>query len=371
MRSENPRHISVLDRLLKDRRAIVGLSILCIVFATCVGTMWFTFGSSGVGTDAAIARYNTGEASNGRAAPAWSLFGLLGTDELGRSLLYRCLAGGGISLSIGLLATAVSVGIGTIYGAAAGYLGGKIDALLMRIVDVLYGLPYVLLVVLLAVASDAVKDEYVTRAQERAALVVEFAREERPQLIASSKKDVEAALSADSKFRSTLEDRALFVKPPREISPTIRTLLDLSTLLIAIAGVSWLTTARVIRGQVLSLKAMPFVEAAAALGASRTRIFLRHLLPNLLAPVIVYATLTVPQAILQESFLSFLGIGVKPPMPSWGGLAARGVEELNPYRSDWWLLAFPCGLLAITLLALNFVGEALREAADPKSRSRG
>jgi oligopeptide transport system permease protein len=360
----------VLDRLIGDRRAIVGVSILGLVLIACIGTLWFTFGTSGLGSEGSIPRYNAGEAANGRMAPQWSLFGLFGTDELGRSLLYRCLAGGGISLSIGLLATAVSVGIGTIYGAAAGYLGGKLDALLMRIVDVLYGLPYVLLVVLLAVASDAVKDEYVSRAKERSALVFELAREQHPHLVEASKVEVEAALRSDATLRASLEDRALAIKPPREISPMTRTMLDLSTLLVAIAGVSWLTTARVIRGQVLSLKAMPFVEAAQALGASRTRIFLRHLLPNLLAPVIVYATLTVPQAILQESFLSFLGIGVKPPIPSWGALAARGVEELNPYRSDWWLLVFPCGLLAITLLALNFVGEALREAADPKSHGR-
>jgi ABC-type dipeptide/oligopeptide/nickel transport system permease subunit len=128
--------------------------------------------------------------------------------------------------------------------------------------------------------------------------------------------------------------------------------------------------ARVIRGQVLSLKSQPFVEAARALGLSRRRIFVRHLLPNLMGPIIVYATLTVPQAILQESFLSFLGIGVKPPLPSWGNLAADALVELNPYESNWWLLAFPCLLLGSTLLALNFVGEGLREALDPKRARR-
>jgi oligopeptide transport system permease protein len=144
----------------------------------------------------------------------------------------------------------------------------------------------------------------------------------------------------------------------------------MATLLIAIGGVSWLTMARVIRGQVLSLKQQPFIEAARALGLSTPRIFFRHLLPNLVGPIIVYATLTVPQAILQESFLSFLGIGVKPPLPSWGNLAAEGLVELNPYQSNWWLLLFPCLLLAITLLSLNFLGEGLRDALDPK-RSRG
>jgi ABC-type dipeptide/oligopeptide/nickel transport system permease subunit len=124
--------------------------------------------------------------------------------------------------------------------------------------------------------------------------------------------------------------------------------------------------ARVVRGQVLSLKAQPFMEAARAIGVPFHRVFLRHLLPNLVGPIVVYATLTVPQAILQESFLSFLGIGVKPPLPSWGSLAADGLDQLNPVESRWWLLLFPCLLLGLTLLALNFVGEGLREALDPK-----
>ena len=128
--------------------------------------------------------------------------------------------------------------------------------------------------------------------------------------------------------------------------------------------------ARVIRGQVLSLKAQPFMEAARAMGAPVHRQLLRHLLPNLIGPIVVYATLSVPQAILQESFLSFLGIGVKPPLPSWGNLAADGLSELNPYKSHWWMLLFPCLFLATTLLALNFVGEGLREAFDPKRARR-
>ena len=137
-------------------------------------------------------------------------------------------------------------------------------------------------------------------------------------------------------------------------------------LLVAIGGVSWLTMARVVRGQVLSLKGQPFIEAARAMGVGWFGQFHRHLLPNLVGPIIVYATLMVPQAILQESFLSFLGIGVKPPLPSWGNLAAEGLPELNLYKSYWWLLAFPCLLLGSTLLALNFVGEMLRERFDPK-----
>jgi oligopeptide transport system permease protein len=145
--------------------------------------------------------------------------------------------------------------------------------------------------------------------------------------------------------------------------------INVVTMLIAIGGVSWLTMARVVRGQVLSLKARPFMEACRAIGVPLHRQFLRHLLPNLLAPIIVYATLTVPTAILSESFLSFLGIGVKEPLPSWGNLAADGLSELNIVRARWWLLLFPCSLIALTLLALNFLGEGLRERFDPRQRT--
>ncbi|MDX9912021.1 MAG: ABC transporter permease [Phycisphaerales bacterium] len=257
--------------------------------------------------------------SEGEGAAAlrahWSGYAL-GTDLLGRSLLIRLLAGGGVSLVVGIAAAAISVVIGTLYGSIAGYAGGKTDAVMMRIVDILYGLPYILLVVLLAVASDAMIERHFAGVDSRT-----------------------------------------------------RTLLDLLVLLSAIGGVSWLTMARVVRGQVLSLKNQPFVEAARAVGAGPGRIFRAHLLPNLVGPIVVYATLTVPQAILQEAFLSFLGIGVEPPLPSWGNLAAEGLGELNAYRSNWWLLVMPCVMLGLTLLALNFVGEGLREALDPKRRA--
>jgi len=248
-------------------------------------------------------------------------FYLLGTDKLGRDLLTRCLAGGGVSIGIGIAAAAMSVVIGTLYGAMAGYIGGRTDAFMMRVVDILYGLPYLLFVVLLAVSGDAL-------------------------------------ISAFEKQQG------------RELSEGARSALEVLILLAAIGGLSWLTMSRVIRGQVLSLKAQPFMEAARAMGVPVRRQFIRHLLPNLLGPIIVYATLTVPQAILQESFLSFLGIGVRPPLPSWGNLAADGLIELNPVRFRLWLLIAPCVLLAVTLLALNFVGEGLREAFDPKRAKR-
>lgn len=241
---------------------------------------------------------------------------LLGTDRHGRDLLIRLLTGGGISLAIGLAAAGISVIIGTLYGTISATIGGRTDAVMMRIVDVLYGLPYVLLVVLLAVAVDG---------------------------FLQSREDV--------------------------LDPGTRQVINVLTLIVAIGGVSWLTMARVIRGQVLSLKEQPFMEACRAIGVSPMRQFMRHLLPNLMGPIIVYATLTVPQAILQESFLSFLGIGVQPPLPSWGNLAAEGLSELNPVRTRWWLLLWPCVLLAVTLLSLNFVGEGLRSALDPRRRN--
>jgi oligopeptide transport system permease protein len=296
---------------------------------------------------------------------------LLGTDLLGRSLLVRALTGGGISLGIGIAAACLAILIGTVYGSVSAYAGGKVDAVMMRIVDVLYGLPYILLVVLLAVASDAALDEYISRNGARAGWVHrEAAQVARAEGLPTRWEQVNRLLAERPALKTELEAKARAVLPPREISEGRRNAFDVLILLTAIAGVSWLTMARVIRGQVLSLKRQPFMEAARALGIPLWAQFLRHLLPNLMGPIIVYGTLTVPVAILQESFLSFLGIGVKPPLPSWGNLAADGLKELNVYKSDWWLLAFPCLLLGSTLLALNFVGEGLREAFDPKRARR-
>lgn len=291
----------------------------------------------------------------------------LGTDKLGRSVLVRVLTGGGISLGIGIAAALISVTIGTLYGVIAGYAGGKVDAFMMRIVDIIYGLPYILLVVLLAVAGDALVENYVSKQGPRRAYVVQRASEvAKEQGVDSANKTVTEFLIDNPDIKASLDAEARDAIPSKELSTGARTTIDITILLVAIGGVSWLTMARVIRGQVLSLKAQPFMEAARAIGVPLHRQFLKHLLPNLLGPIIVYTTLTVPQAILQESFLSFLGIGVKPPLPSWGNLAADGLEAINKHRSEWWMLAFPCILLGLTLLALNFVGEGLREAFDPK-----
>ena len=296
---------------------------------------------------------------------------LLGSDLAGRSLFYRCLAGGGISLAIGIAAAFLSVLIGTLYGAIAGYAGGLVDGVMMRIVDILYGLPYVLIIVLLAVASDAAMDEYTTRDHARSRWVH---REAAAVALATGADagyaGVERMLREDPALRESLRRRAEAEIPAHRVGQGSRQVYSVVVLLVAIGGVSWLTMARVVRGQVLSLKNQPFMEAARAMGVGWFGQFRRHLLPNLAGPIIVYATLTVPQAILQESFLSFLGIGVRAPLPSWGNLAAEGLSELNSYTSYWWLLVFPCVLLAGTLLALNFVGEGMREALDPKRARR-
>lgn len=406
--------------LTRSVSGLIGMGVLAFMLVACLGTLFWTTAPSTESGSVGIPRYNAGTTTASRLPPSWApanpsqaerLNGLvdgqivervaaahrlapehatrhvdgpiaeelkphwpkwfLGTDVLGRSLLVRVLTGGGISLTIGVAAALLSVFIGTTYGAIAGYAGGRVDAVMMRIVDVLYGLPYVLLVVLLAVAGDAMVDEYTTRAKAK----TEYVRGHAAELLRTRGEgdgfaQVERLLSTDTQLRDTLNAEAAVRFPARALSSGGRMRLDILTLLLAIGGVSWLTMARVVRGQVLSLKTLPFVEAARALGASRARIFVRHLLPNLMGPIVVYATLTVPQAILQESFLSFLGIGVKPPLPSWGNLAAEGLSELNPVQSNWWLLLFPCILLSATLLSLNFVGEGLREALDPKRARR-
>ena len=240
----------------------------------------------------------------------WRLFG---TDIQARSLLGRCLFGGVISLAIGLAAAAISVVLGVTVGLLAGYRGGWVDSLLMRLVDVLYGLPYILQVILFRIAFQ----DMFSRARWLGAMGA-----------------------------------------------------NLIVLFLAIGLVSWLTMARVIRGQVLSLRSQPFVEAARAAGVTEWGIFVRHLLPNLTGPIIVYTTLIIPSAILQESFLSFLGVGIQAPLPTWGSLASEGLQpSLNSLHSDWWLLLFPCTLLAVTLLSLNFLGDGLRDVFDPKKEA--
>lgn len=351
------------------------LLLACIVLPCVLGAPW-AFGSSAGGAP----RYRAEDLSGTRVPPWWAAPAhprdadapssnrpatqrrfLLGSDALGRDLLARCIAGGAISLGVGASAALISVVIGVLYGMVAGYAGGRIDAALMRIVDVLYGLPYILLVVLLAVAAAALADRREQRAMgrmhaDRAAFV--------ERALSSPALPADPAQAAERRAEAEAAAASAYPPPPEARSRISR----VATLIVAIGGVSWLTMARVVRGQTLSLRARPFVEGARAIGASPPRILLRHILPNLAAPIVVYATLAVPQAILQESFLSFLGIGAPAPLPSWGNLVADGLSELNTVRSRWWLLLFPCLLLTVSLLAMNLVGDALRRRLDPRAR---
>ena len=296
------------------RVGVLGAVVLLLIAVPCFVTLPWAAGR--------YDRMSLGEVGEvGVVKRPPSLVEPMGTDGLGRSLLWRCLLGGAVSLTVGIGAATLAVTLGVAWGATAGYLGGRTDAIMMRAVDVLYGLPYILLVVL-----------------------------------------IDLALS------DSLVNLAARVMPGGGGGGAGRGAMvagEMVTLLLAIGAVSWLTMARVIRGQVLSLRAQPFVEAARALGVGPLRVMRVHLLPNLLGPIVVYTTLTVPAAILQESFLSFLGIGVQPPLPSWGNLAAEGVRELPALasrsgRMSWWLVVFPCVLLGLTLLSLNFVGDGLR-----------
>jgi oligopeptide transport system permease protein len=268
-------------RLWQNKLAVFGLVVLGVLAALCFAAfLWPKITGFS---------YEQQNLALGPAPP--NRVHWLGTDPLGRDLLARLLYGGGISLMVGLCATAVSLTIGVIYGAIAGFAGGKLDMVLMRIVDILYALPFAIFVIL---------------------LMVFFGQ-------------------------------------------------NIILLFVAIGAVEWLTMARIVRGQVMAVKRQEFVEAAHALGLKEGRIIFRHIVPNLLGPIIVYATLTVPEVILLESFLSFLGLGVQPPHSSWGVLIKEGAEVMEEYP---WLLIYPGAVMALTLFSLNFLGDGLRDALD-------
>jgi oligopeptide transport system permease protein len=271
-------------KLKRNRAAMVGgIVILAMAALVIVGPL--------------LSRYafDATDFANTSIGPSASTGHWFGTDTLGRDLFVRTLYGGRISLLVGVVATAVSLVIGVSYGAIAGYFGGRVDAVMMRIVDILYALPFMFFVIL---------------------LMVFFGR-------------------------------------------------NIVLIFVAIGAINWLDMARIVRGQTLSLKQREFVEAAQAQGVAALAIIRRHVVPNLLGVVAVYVTLTIPQVILVESFLSFLGLGVQEPMTSWGALVQDGAQELE---SAPWMLIFPAAFLATTLFCFNFLGDGMRDALDPKDR---
>ena len=285
-------------RFRKDRPAVVGAWLLA---AVVVFTLLYPL----------VGPFKPDALSDAQFQPP-SAQHWFGTDMHGRDLLARVCFGAQISLLVGVVGAGVSLIIGVLWGAIAGYAGGRLDGAMMRFVDVLYSLPSVIFVIVLITTLEG------------------------------SLKHLLAATG----------------------SPKLAGAARLLFLFVGLGAVSWLTMARIVRGQVLSLRTRAFVDASRALGAGHAHILWRHILPNVWGVVIVYLTLTVPAIILYESFLSYLGLGIQPPMASWGSLIAEGSSQINPIRIYWWLIAFPGGLMALTLLALNFVGDGLRDAWD-------
>jgi oligopeptide transport system permease protein len=265
-------------RLRRNHLAVFGLVTLIVFIAIALLTPWI-----------APYSYQAQDLELGASGPSAAHW--LGTDIFGRDLLTQIMYGGRISLAVGFVATAVALLIGVTWGAIAGYLGGRADAVMMRLVDILYALPFMIFIVLLTVV---------------------FGR-------------------------------------------------NMLLLFLAIGAVEWLTMARIMRGQVQSLRQMEFVEAAISLGLSPATLIRRHLVPNALGPIIVYTTLTIPSVMLLEAFLSFLGLGIQPPQTSWGLLISYGAETMEEYP---WLLIFPGLALTLTLFSLNFLGDGLRDALD-------
>jgi len=289
-----------IRRLLRQPAAWVSAAILLIVVLACL-------------LGPAFLPASLAEPSPDQYAPP-SREHPFGTDLNGRDQFYRVLMGGRVSLLVGACGALVSLFIGTSWGLVAGYAGGKLDAVMMRVVDVLYSVPRLIFILIAINAFNA-----------------------RLQDLASS-------LGWEWLMQSS----------------------RIAILILTLGVIEWLTMARIVRGQVLSLKSRQFVSAARVLGQSHFKILVRHLLPNLSGVILIYLTLTIPTVIIDESFLSFLGLGIQSPQASWGSLLADGAGAINPLKSFWWLLVFPAAAMSLTLLALNFLGDALRDAFDPR-----
>jgi peptide/nickel transport system permease protein/oligopeptide transport system permease protein len=300
------------QRFRRNRAAVI--SAWYLVFLLLAIIAWPAILKISGGTFAQV--HNPNQLSDAAFAPPGMQY-WFGTDVHGRDVFSRILFGAQISLLVGIVGAGVSLVIGVLWGAIAGYVGGRVDSALMRIVDVLYSLPTVIFViVLITTFGEMLKQSH-------------------------------------------------FVGS----SPALAGALRVTLLFVGLGAVSWLTMARIVRGQVLSLRTRAFVEASRALGGGPVHILARHIIPNVFGVVITYLALTVPAIILYESFLSYLGLGVQPPMASWGTLIAEGVSQINPIRIYWWLIAFPGGVLVTTLLALNFLGDGLRDAWDVKGKT--
>lgn len=302
-------------RLLKNKLAVFGMLVIGVMVVFVGFGPMIILWATGFTADYIPSGEGAGDLV--KSFPP-SLLHPMGTDDQGRDLLARVLQGGRISLMVGIISTFVSLIVGVSWGSIAGYLGGRIDNLMMRIVDIIYAIPYILIVIV---------------------LLSVFGGPNTPAFIKFFSETVGGAGNQG--------------------------LSQIFLLFFALGLVSWLTMARVVRGQILSLKNEEFVLAAKAGGVSTFGIIFRHLVPNALGPVIVYATLTVPSVMLTEAFLSFLGLGVQAPYASWGSLASDGIKNISIFP---WQLIFPGVTMALTLFSLNFLGDGLRDALDPQTR---
>lgn len=264
-----------------------------------------------------------------RGLDTGALLHVAGTDKNGQDLFYRLLTGAQVSLGVGIVGAFISLVIGTTYGMVSGFCGGRVDAFMMRVVDTLYAVPRILFIMIFIAAFDGVFKNWLDGIR----------------------------LWAQEAEWKTVEGWAKYLIPYSKIL----------VMIISLGLVEWLTMARIIRGQVLVLRELTFVTAARTMGQGRWAILRKHLLPNLSTLILTYLTLTIPAVILDESFLSFLGLGIEDPAASWGSLLKDGAQVINPVESKWWLLAFPALLMSLSLLALNFLGDGLRDAFDPKS----